>query len=97
MGQAPRQPPGDCRFTQKLGSYPVFTSAFASCRVAGPGGVSLWESIWLWALPMGLGDLGRCRKPEEETLKICFPPWEGGLSVCAPARKPKGQGPQLPL
>lgn len=42
------------------------------------GGVSLWESIWLWALRMGLGDPGRCRKPEEETLKICFPPWERG-------------------
>lgn len=65
-GQSPRQPPGDCHFTQKLRPQPVFTSAFASCRVAGQGGVSqnrpgTGPSRWGWGTQGGAAR--RRRKP----------------------------------
>lgn len=71
FGQAPRQPPGDCR---------PYRPAFASRPAAGPRGGSRYRSGY------GLsrrdsGEPGRCREPEEGTLKICFSRREPGLSA----------------
>lgn len=55
-----------------------------------------WSDLALGSPDGVWGTQGGAASQRGETLKICSPPWAGGLSVCAPARKPKGQGPQLP-
>lgn len=82
------QPSGDCHFTQRLPSYPVFILAFASCTAAGScnpsgSGLSRWKS----------GGPGWCGKPEGGNLKYMPPSTGLGLSFCAPG-SPKAKVPE---
>lgn len=86
VGQAPRQPPGDCRFTflpKGCPSNAAFTLASALRRAAGPQGGSRYIQVWLRGLPAEFGGTREVPRARGGSLKNLFPR-ERGLSVCAP-------------
>lgn len=86
VGQAPRQPPGDCRFTflpKGCPSNAAFTLASALRRAGGPQGGSPYIQVWLRGLPAEFGETRQVPRARGGSLKNLFPR-ERGLSVCAP-------------